>query len=101
MKLRKGDEIVVTQGKEKGKHGKIERVIISDNKVVVPGLNLYKKHMKPRRQNQPGGIIDIVRGLPVTNVALVCPHCSKPTRVGIEVTAKEKKRICRKCGKAL
>lgn len=100
MRLRKGDEVIVTAGKDKGKHGKVERVLVKDNRVLVPGVNLYKKHMKPRGQ-QPGGIVDIVRPLPVTNVALVCPNCGKATRIGYEIKKDERKRICRKCGKGI
>lgn len=101
MKLHKGDEIIVTAGKERGKRGKVERVLPTENRVLVAGVNIYKKHMKPRGQNQPGGIIDIVRPLPISNVAFVCPSCGKPTRIGFEVKGDTKKRICRKCGKAI
>lgn len=100
MKYKKGDEIVVTAGKEKGKHGKIEQIMPRLNKVLIPGINVYKKHVKSRGQN-PGGIIDVVRPLPVTNVSLVCPNCSKQTRIGYSLEKDAKVRICRKCGKKL
>ena len=101
MKLKKGDEVLVTAGRERGKRGKIEKVLPKEGRVMIPGINVYKKHMKARSQQQPGGIVDIVRPLPVTNVALVCPSCGKPTRVGYEVKKDEKYRICRKCGKKI
>lgn len=102
MKLRKGDEVIVTAGKDKGKKGNIEKIYAERHLVLVPGINMYKKHVKPQGQKKPGGILDTVRPLPVTNVALICQNCGKPTRVGIQVSKNgdgEKKRICRKCGK--
>lgn len=100
LKIRKGDEIVVTKGKDRGKHGSIEQVV--GLKVFVPGVNVFKKHVKPQGQNKPGGIIDIVKPLAIANIALLCPHCGKQTRVGFVVSDKgDKKRICRKCQKAM
>lgn len=98
FKLKKGDEVIITGGKDKGKKGKIEKVILSQNLVFLPGLNVYKKHMKKKDEKNPGGIINFSRPLPVASVALVCPKCAKPTRVGFKLEGKEKKRVCRKCG---
>lgn len=97
MKLKKGDEVIVTRGKDSGKRGKIERVFPKLGKVLVAGANIYKRHLKPRGQGKPGGIIDITKPLPVSNVALVCSHCGLKTRVGYNLINQEKKRICRKC----
>ena len=97
MKLKRGDIVKVTAGKDKGRTGKIEKVLPKPNKVVVAGVNLYKRHLKPRGESKPGGIVDIVKPLPVSNVALICPKCGQPTRVGFRVTKKEKVRICKKC----
>ncbi len=97
MKLKKGDEIIVTAGKDKGKRGKIEEVLSKLDKVVVAGVNVYKRHRKRQSEQKAGGIIDLVKPLPVANVAFMCPKCKKPTRIGYEVSSKEKHRICRKC----
>lgn len=97
MKLKKGDEVIVTAGKDKGKKGKIEKVFPRQNKVLVGGVNIYKRHTKPRGQGRPGGIIDIVKPLPVANVALICPKCGQRTRVGYRLKQEEKKRFCKKC----
>lgn len=98
MKLRKGDNIIVTVGKDKGRKGKIEKVLPKVGKVLVPGINIYKKHTKPRGEKQPGGIIDIIKPLPIANVALLCPKCGKPTRVGYQISKDgSKNRICRQC----
>jgi large subunit ribosomal protein L24 len=97
MKFKKGDEIEITIGKDKGKRGKIERVLPKEHKVLVLGQNLYKRHLKKKDEKNPGGIIDFPRALSTAKVALICPKCKKPTRIGFLVTDKEKQRICRKC----
>jgi len=97
MKLRKGDEIKVTVGKDKGKTGKIEKVFPRLGKVLVAGVNMYKRHVKPRDPRRPSGILDIVKPLPVGNVALICPKCKQQTRAGFLLEGNEKIRICRKC----
>jgi len=97
MKFRKGDEVKITGGKDKGKTGKIEKVFPKLHRVLVPAINMYKKHVKPRDPRRPAGIIDIVRPLPVGSIALICPKCKKPTRIGFLITDGKKVRICRKC----
>lgn len=101
MKLKKGDIIIVTIGKDKGHKGKIEKLFPQNNMVVVPGVNVSKRHMKRKDDKNPGGIIDIVKPIDVSKVALVCPACGKPTRIGMLVSKNEKVRICRKCGKKI
>lgn len=95
QKLKKGDEVFITAGKDKGKRGKVDR--LSGEKVYLPGLNTYKRHLKKRDEKNPGGIIQFSRPLPLANVSLICPKCGKPTRVGFIVDKKNKRRICRKC----
>lgn len=97
MKLRKGDPVMVVAGKDKGRKGKVEKVFPKEDRVLVPGVNMYKRHMKKRDEQNPGGIIDFSRPLPVANVALICPKCNQLTRVGFHGTGKEKVRICKKC----
>jgi large subunit ribosomal protein L24 len=101
MKFKKGDLVLVTAGKDKGRKGKIDKVLPAESKVLVPGINMYKRHMKKRDQNHPGGIVDISRPLPVGNVALICPKCSQPTRIGYLIAKDEKTRICKKCDQAV
>lgn len=97
MKIKKGDNVKVVIGKDKGKSGKVEKVFSKENKVVVSGVNLYKRHMKARSQNQPSEIITIVKPLPVSNVMLICPKCHKETRVGYVIEKGVKSRTCVKC----
>ena len=101
MKFKKGDTIVVTIGKDKGHKGKIEKVFPDVGKVTVPGVNIFKRHMKRKDDKNPGGIIDIVKPIDVSKIALVCASCGKPTRIGMLVSKTEKVRICRKCGKKI
>jgi len=97
MKLKKGDEIIVIAGKDKGRKGKIERVFPKEGKVLIPRINIVKKHLKPRKEGEKGGIVEIAKPLDVSKVALVCPKCGKPTRVGYLITKGSKERICKKC----
>ncbi len=102
MKLRVGDELLITAGKDKGKRGKLERVFPSSGKVLVSGVNLYKKHVKDTSERaNTGGVVTIARPLSVGNVALVCKKCTKPTRVGFKLINGKKIRVCRKCGEEL
>lgn len=101
MKLKKGDTIIVTVGKDRGKSGQVEKVFLAQETVLIPGINQYKKHVKKQSEQRPGEIVTLSRPLPVGNVALVCPKCKQPTRVGYQVLEDKKLvkkiRICRKC----
>lgn len=97
MKLRKGDEVKVTAGRDKGKSGKVEKVLLREHKVVVSGINMYKRHYKPRKQGEKGGIIDIIKPLSVASISLLCPKCKSVTRIGFKSIGDSKVRICRKC----
>jgi len=97
MKIKKGDQIIVTAGKDKGRKGKVDVVFTATNSVIVPGINMYKRHTKKRDEKNPGGIIDKPRPLSPGNIAVICPKCNKPTRIGYVVTKGQKERICKKC----
>lgn len=97
MKLKKGDEVKVVRGKDKGKSGKIEEVWTKKNMIVLPGVNLYKRHIKARSQNEKSEIKELTKPLSITNIRLICPKCKLPTRVGFKITNGKKERICRKC----
>jgi len=96
-KYKIGDTVKVTAGKDLGQTGKILEVLPRSHRIVVEGLNQYKRHLKARN-NQPGKMIEKSRPIPVANIALVCPGCHKPTRVGFDATQEPKVRICKKCG---
>lgn len=97
IKFKKGDQVLITSGKDKGKKAKIDRIFKKKGSVLLPGLNVYKKHMKKKDEKQQGGIIDFSRPVLFSNIALICPKCTKPTRIGWQLSAKDKIRVCRKC----
>lgn len=97
MKIKKNDTVLIISGKDRGKSGKVIRVFPKINKIIVEGVNLVKKHRKPRRQGEKGQIIEISKPIDVSNVMLLCPKCGKASRVGYKVINKEKFRICKKC----
>ena len=99
LKIRKGDRVRVLTGKDRGKEGNVMRALPRDGKVIVDGVNVARKSQRPTRTTQQGGIIDKDMPLQVSNVALVCPSCGKPTRVGYKIDASgTKARVCKKCG---
>jgi large subunit ribosomal protein L24 len=100
LKLKIGDTVKVTAGKDKGREGKIEKISTSDAKAIVPGVNLYKKHVKGNGDVK-GGVYDIPRALGFGKIALICPKCKKLTRVGFKFAGDAKVRICKKCGKEI
>lgn len=100
IKFKTGDTVKITAGKDKGRDGKIEKILPVEEKAVVPGVNLYKKHVKGFGEVK-GGIYDIPRALGFGKIALVCPKCKKMTRVGFKFAGEEKVRICKKCGKEI
>ena len=101
MKFKKNDTVKVMIGKDKDRTGKIEKIFPKVGKAVVSGINMFKKHMKRKDEKNPGGITDITRPISVSKLAVVCPNCNKPTRVGFLVSKNDKVRVCRKCGKKI
>ena len=101
MKIVKGDTVIITKGKDRGREGVVTEVSPRTNTVVIEGLNVYKKHVKAQGNERPGGIIDISRPLPVANVMLLCPATKKPTRVGYKMVDGQKVRYCKVSGEVL
>jgi len=96
MKIKKGDKVKILKGKDRGKTGTVDKVFSKTGKILVGGLNVYKKHSKPRGEAK-GGIFDFSRPLPASSVGLICPKCGKIIRVGYQVINGEKNRFCREC----
>ncbi len=96
LKIRLKDKVRVISGKDKGREGVVERIFPGDKKVLVDGINLYKKHIKGG-YGQKSGVYDIPRPLHISRVVLICPKCSKPARVGFSVKEDKKVRVCKKC----
>lgn len=101
MKVKKGDNVLIIAGKDKGKTGKVMKSLPRDLKVLVEGVNLRKKHVRPRKSGEKGQIVEIPAALDISNVKVICSKCGKATRVGYKIDKGPKgvlkKRICKKC----
>ncbi len=103
MKLKKGDTILVISGKDRGKKGKVLQVFPSKNRLMIEGVNLRKKHKRPKSSGEKGQIITLPGAISVSNVKLICLKCGRPTRTGYKLITnakgeKSKVRVCKKCG---
>ena len=109
LNVKKGDTVVVISGKDKGKKGKIMVAQPDDERVIVQGAAMVTRHIKPRKQGQPGGRIEKEGPIHASNVMLVCPKCDKPTRIAhklkeVEISGEKKQksvRVCKNCGKVI
>ena len=102
MSIRRNDTVAVIAGRSRGKRGKVHRVMPEENRLIVEGVNLVKRHTKPRGIARQAGIIEKEAPIHVSNVMLVCPACNKPTRIGHNRLADGSRvRICRRCGATL
>lgn len=99
-KLRKEDLVQVISGKDRGKQGKVLKIDREKGKIIVAGVNMVKKAMKKKKQNDRGGIAEIEAALAISNVMIVCKKCG-PVRIGYKIEGETKKRVCRKCGEVL
>lgn len=97
MKIKKNDQVKILTGKDRGKSGKVLRVSAAENKVIVEGINIFKKHVKPKKEGEKGQRIEFPGKISISNVMIVCAKCGKPTRVTHKITEKNKLRICKKC----
>ena len=100
--MRRGDTVGVIAGKERGKRGKVLRVIRESDRVVVEHLNMIKRHQRPTPKLRQGGIIEREGPLAVSNVLVVCARCDRPVRTGVRVLADGRKvRVCKRCGESV
>lgn len=97
MKIKKGDTIKIIKGKDRGKTGKVISVDSEKNKIIAEGLNLFKKHSKPKRQGQKGEVILVARPLNVANAMIICSACKQAVRIGYRFENEIKLRLCKKC----
>ena len=98
MKIKKGDNVLVVSGKDRGKKGKVLRAFPREAKIMVEGVNVHKKHVRAKRAGQKGQIVEMPSVFSVSNVKLLCLKCGKTTRIGYKVDGKKKSRVCKKCG---
>ena len=101
FKIHKDDTVQVLAGKDKGKQGKVVQVLAKKDAVIVSGVNMVKKAMKRRSQQDAGGIAEIEAPIHISNVGIVCKKCNRPVKIGYKLDGDKKIRVCRKCGEAL
>jgi large subunit ribosomal protein L24 len=99
MKIKKGDQVLIIAGKDRGRKGKVVRAFPKEGKVIVDGMNIRKKHRRPRREGEKGQVVEIPAAMDVSNVKLLCSKCQKPARVGYKIEGGKKYRLCKKCGR--
>jgi len=97
MKVKKGDNVLIIAGKDKGKTGKILKALPKDAKILVEGVNMKKKHVRPRREGEKGQVVSLPAVIDISNAKIICPKCGKATRVGYKTEKDIKSRICKKC----
>ena len=98
QRVKREDTVFIAKGKDRGRTGTVRIVIPKDHRVIVSGINMVKRHMRPRGPRQPGGIIEREAPIPLANVQPLCPSCNKPARVGFRVLADGRKgRYCKRC----
>jgi len=101
MKIRKGDQVLIISGKDRGRKGKIIDSFPKERKVVVEGINLKKKHIKPKRAGEKGQTVALPASMDVSNVKVICSKCGKVTRIGFKIEGEKKYRVCKKCGQEI
>jgi large subunit ribosomal protein L24 len=101
MKIKKNDNIIVISGKDRGKKGKVIKVFLDAGKILIDGINLIKKHNRPKKSGEKGQIIEIPAPIDASNVKIICPKCGKPSRVEYNLTKAGKFRMCKKCGQEI
>ena len=97
MRIKKGDQVQIVAGKDRGKRGKVLRTVEESQKALVEGLNLIKKHRRPKKGGEKGQRIELPSLLSASNLMLVCTHCGKLTRIGYKLNETGKTRVCKKC----
>jgi len=99
-KIKKGDNVQILLGKDRGKAGTVERVLLKNGRAVILGLNVFKRHVKKQGELE-GGTIDLSKSINMSNLAIICPSCKKVSRVGFKIEGQEKFRFCKKCKKEI
>lgn len=97
MKIKKGYQVLIISGKDRGKTGKVVKVFPSKGKILVENINLRKKHTRPRKEGEKGQIIEKSAPINVANIKFICPKCGKAARIGYKIREKRKYRVCKKC----
>jgi len=101
MKIKKGDTVLITSGKDKGRKGKVLEAFPEESRILIEGINLRKKHQRPKKSGEKGQIVEMPGPIHISNVKLICSKCGKATRIKYKITEGKKYRICKKCGQEI
>jgi len=104
MNIKKGDTVLIISGKDRGRKAKVFEVFPEKNRILAEGINIRKKHQKPKKSGEKGQIVEMPGSIPASNVKLICPKCGKAVKVGYRKKTKNQKqkiRICKKCGQEI
>ena len=101
MKIHKGDTVLIISGKDRGKKGKVLKVLPKENKILVESVNLKKKHQRPKKSGEKGQVITKPAPIDASNVKIICSKCGKAARLGYKIVDEKKYRICKKCGQEI
>jgi len=101
MKVKKGDNVIIIAGKDKGKKGKILRALPKTDRILVEAVNIRKRHMKPKKSGEKGQIIERPGYIHISNAQVICPKCAKPSRLGYRANGGKKYRYCKKCNQEI
>jgi len=97
MKVKKGDTVLIIAGDDRGRKGKVIKAMPKEQRIIVEGINIQKKHVKPRREGEKGQIVEKPGPIHVSNVKVICPKCGKPTKIGYQKVGDKKFRKCKIC----
>jgi large subunit ribosomal protein L24 len=97
MKIKKGDNVKILSGKDRGKTGVVLKAMPASDKIMIDGLNVFKKRSKPRKQGEKGQIVAVSRPMPASKVMIICPNCKMPSRIGGRIEGNRNVRYCKKC----
>ena len=97
MNIKKGDNVKILSGKDRGKTGTVLHALPEENRIIVENLNIFKKRSRPKRQGETGQIVNVARPMPASKVMVICGNCKQPTRIGHRMEGSRKVRYCKKC----
>jgi len=98
MRIKKGDQVIIISGKDKGKRSKVMQAFPKERRILVEGVNMKKKRVRPKKSGEKGQMVQIAASIDISNAQLICPKCGKPARVGYKSNENKKYRVCKKCG---
>jgi large subunit ribosomal protein L24 len=101
MKIKKNDTVLIISGRDRGRTGKVLAVSKENSKIMIEGINIKKKHVKPKKQGEKGQVVQIPAFMSASNVKVVCSKCNKATRIGYKVEGDKKYRLCKKCNQEI